>query len=196
MSGIDNQPAGTREDMAERRVKAFELRKVGYSYRQIGRALGVSGKTAHADVQAVLAELAEQRIERAAEYVTMELERLDQLTLAAARVLQATHPFISGGKVVSRFTSDGVPIGLTDDGPRLQAIDRLLRISESRRKLLGLDAPTKIAATNPDGTAPAVYAELRTTVLALLPMEQRLLLADALDRMIDVTPLDRPSDEP
>jgi hypothetical protein len=31
-----------------------------------------------------------------------------------------------------------------DDGPVLSAIDRLVRISESRRKLLGLDQPAKM----------------------------------------------------
>jgi hypothetical protein len=32
------------------------------------------------------------------------------------------------------------------------AVDRLLRIMERRAKLLGLDAPTKVAPTTPDGT--------------------------------------------
>src|SRR4029078_1889290 len=92
------------------------------------------------------------------EYRAMELARLDTLALAAANVLSATHPYVSGGKVLK---------DVTDDGPRLAAIDRLLRISESRRKLLGLDAPAKTALTNPDGT-PAAYAELRAVVLQLL----------------------------
>jgi hypothetical protein len=32
---------------------------------------------------------------------------------------------------------------MQDDGPVLSAIDRIVRISESRRKLLGLDQPAK-----------------------------------------------------
>jgi hypothetical protein len=157
---LDNQPAGTHEDMAERRLKAFELRKAGASYRQIGRKLSVSGKTAHEDVQRVLAELAEQRLESAAAYVALECERLDMAALALFQHLESGDP---------------------------QVINAWVKVSESRRKLLGLDAPTKIAATNPDGTAPAAYAELRTMVLAMLPMEQRLALADQLDKVIDVT---------
>src|SRR6266511_4058422 len=47
-------------------------------------------------------------------------------------------------RVLSHFTVDGKAIGLTDDGPKLQAVDRLLRISESRRRLLGLGAPQAI----------------------------------------------------
>jgi hypothetical protein len=151
---------GNTEQAAERPIRAFELRKQGYSYREIGAALGVSHKTAHEDVQRVLAELAETRLESAAAYVALECERLDMAALALFQHLETGDP---------------------------QIINSWIKLSESRRKLLGLDAPTKIAATNPDGTAPAAYAELRAVVLAMLPMEQRLALADQLDKVIDVT---------
>jgi hypothetical protein len=151
---------GNSEQAAERPIRAFELRKQGYSYREIGAALGVSHKTAHEDVQRVLAELATLRQASAAEYVDLELERLDMAQQALAVHLETGDP---------------------------QIINSWVKVSESRRKLLGLDAPQKIAATNPDGTVPAAYAELRTVVLAMLPMEQRLALADQLDKVIDVT---------
>lgn len=112
MGGIDNQPAGTHEVIAERRVKAFELRKAGASYRQIGRKLGVSGKTAHEDVHAVLAELAAQSLESAAEYRALELERLDMAQLALYQHLDSGDP---------------------------QIVAAWVRVSESRRRLLGLD---------------------------------------------------------
>lgn len=152
-----------RLNAIERHIQSFELRKQGFSYREIGATLGVSQKTAHQDVQRVLAELAETRLESAAQYVTMELEHLD-----AAQ--QALYPHLETGDP--------------------QVVNSWLRVSESRRTLLGLDAPTKIAQTNPDGTAPADYATLRTMVLTLLPMEQRLALADQLDKVIDVAPID------
>lgn len=146
---IDNQPAGTDAIIAQRRLRALELRAAGASYRAIGAQLRVSGKTAYEDVQAVLAELSAQTFASADEYRTMELERLDALTMEATRILRSPHPLISGGKVLSGFTDEGKPIGLTDDGPKLQAIDRLLRISESRRKLLGLDAQSPIIVERP-----------------------------------------------
>jgi DNA-binding CsgD family transcriptional regulator len=150
---------GNTEQAAERPIRAFELRKQGYSYREIGVVLGVSHKTAHEDVQRVLAELATLRQASAAEYVAMELERLDMAQQALAAHLETGDP---------------------------QIVNSWVKVSESRRKLLGLDAPTKIAATNPDGT-PAAYAELRSMVLTMLPMEQRLALADQLDKVIDVS---------
>ncbi len=113
---------GSTEDAAERRLKAFELRKAGASYRQIGRKLGVSGKTACTDVQAVLAELAEQRLESAAAYVALECERLDAAQLALYQHLDSGDP---------------------------QIINSWIKVSESRRKLLGLDMqPGTVQAGN------------------------------------------------
>jgi hypothetical protein len=176
---IDNQPTGKREKAAERRVQALDLRKAGASYRAIAATLGINEKTAYNDVRRALQTLAELELTSAEELRTLELARLDKLTIEAARVLAATHPYVSGGKVLPN---------LADDGPKLQAIDRLLRISESRRKLLGLDAPPKVPL-NPDGTPfAAAYTELRAVVLNLLAPypDLRLLLADQLAQVDEV----------
>ena len=119
-----NRRTGEKEMIAERRVKALELRKTGGSYRQIGRALGVSQETAHKDVMHGLAELATQAHGHAEEYRALEVERLDVAILAVATLVRAGD---------------------------LAAIDRWIRLSESRRKLLGLDLPVKVAPTTPDG---------------------------------------------
>lgn len=151
---------GSTEDAADRRQKAFALRRSGVPYRAIGKQLDISEAQAHRDVQAVLARLSEPELENVEEYRVMELARLDRAQQALATMIDSGEPAV---------------------------IALWIKLSESRRKLLGLDAPTKIAATNPDGTAPAAYAELRAVVLAMLPMEQRLALADQLDRVIDVS---------
>jgi hypothetical protein len=156
---IDNQPAGTRETAAERRVKALDLRQRGEPYRAIAAALGVSVRTSWEDVQQSLTELAELEQAEAAALRALESARLDTLAVEAMRVLLATHPYVSGGKVLK---------GVTDDGPKLAAIDKLVRISESRRKLFGLDAPAKTALTNPDGSPYQAQQQLIGVVLNLL----------------------------
>jgi hypothetical protein len=179
----DAQP-GKHEGAADRRQQALDLRKQGKSYRAIGDELSISEAQAHRDVKAALARLAELELASAEELRALELARLDTLAVEAWRILMSTHPYISGGKVLSGFTTEGKPIGLTDDGPKLQAVDRLLRISESRRKLLGLDAAPKVPL-NPDGTPYAAsYVELRAVVLNLLAPypDLRLALAAALDQ--------------
>lgn len=148
---------------AERRQKALELRKQAQSYRAIGDQLNVSAKTAHQDVQTALAELAELEHASAAEYRTLEEARLD----AAA---EAIWPKVAKGD--------------------LDAVHAWVRISESRRRLRGLDAPQKIAPTTPDGTAPyQAYAELRGVVLQLLAPypDLRLALADQLAQLPEET---------
>ena len=115
---------GAAENAAERRLKSLELRKNGASYRQIGVALGVATDTAWKDVIRSLADLAKIEMGMAAELRALETERLDMALLSLAK-------------------------GVRDGN--LGAIDRWIRLSESRRKLLGLDMPAKIAQTTPDG---------------------------------------------
>ncbi len=156
---ISNQPAGTHEDMAERRLKAFELRKAGASYRDIARKVGVSGKTAYEDVQAVLRDLMEQQRESAAEYVTMELERLDMAQLALYQHLDSGDP---------------------------QIISSWVKVSESRRKLLGIDAqPLPTPATSTPllvvlMQALADYPEARVRVAAVLAEQPTVIEAETI----------------
>ncbi len=72
--------------------------------------------------------------------LALELSRLDDLCRAAYAVLDAEHPLISGGAVVEH---EG--LALVDHGHVLRAIDRLIRISERRCVLLGLNAPKQDA---------------------------------------------------
>jgi hypothetical protein len=69
---------GQLEAIAERRVRAFELRKTGASYREIGRQLGIDAHTAHGDISAELAALREKTVEGAEELRDLELARFDE----------------------------------------------------------------------------------------------------------------------
>jgi len=129
------------------RQKCLDLRVAGMSCQQIADQLGIARITAARHVAKALDDLSKQTQDNAERLRRLELERLDKLQRAAERVLARNHVYVSSGKVV---VDDGAK--LTDDGPVLQAIDRLLRIGERRAKLLGLDAPTKI--TDGEGNAP------------------------------------------
>jgi hypothetical protein len=115
---------GNREKAAARRLQALELRKGGASYRQIGERLGVSDCQAHNDVSRCLDNLSKLADDVAGHLRTMEEARLDALLLAVM-------PQARQGN--------------------LGAVDRVVRIMERRARLLGLDAPTKIAPTDPTG---------------------------------------------
>lgn len=143
---VPQQSSGHKERAADKRVRAMDLRKRGVSFRNIGRALDISGKTAHQYVTDALRTLATELKQETAEHVTLELARYDDL-------LQAV-----------------MPAALAGD---LQAVDRAIKLSEARRKLLGLDEPTKIdwrkgaeeAGLDPDALLDDVKQRLRAAVL-------------------------------
>jgi len=122
MPNLRGKTGGT-EKAAIRAGKALELRIRGLSYRRIGEALGVDPKTAHRDVTAEMAKVAIDSKESAEAAFAIELERLDDAIVRVAN-------------------SDAYKMG----DP--QSINAMIRLSESRRKLLGLDAPARQDVTS------------------------------------------------
>lgn len=110
--------------IAQRQAKAVRLRLEGHSYQAIADMVPYADRSAAR--RAV--ETARQHIieEPARELQAQELERLDDLLIRCRQVL------VDGG----------------DPELVLKAVDRLVKISETRRKLLGLDAPAKSDVTS------------------------------------------------
>ena len=88
------------------------------SYRKIGERLGVSHVTAYQYVKSQIDQVRAESKELAEELIEVELQRMDD---ALERVTS------------SQAYQDGEPA----------SISAALRISESRRKLVGADQPTK-----------------------------------------------------
>lgn len=143
----------TKAVTAERRTKLINKRLEGHRFEDIWRELGYSSRTAATKdfSRALEIRIAEQRasieVHREAEIMRLdgELQRLTALYTKVETIAARYHVTVSGGRVVYHEESP-----LEDDGPALAAVDRLLRIEESRRKvgerrakLLGLDAPQK-----------------------------------------------------
>ncbi len=126
-------------DTAERDAECARLRARDYTYQQIADATGFTSRTGARF--AVERALARTITEPGEELRRIELMKLDALARAAWRVLEARHYLVSQGRLIR--LEDGAP-PLEDDGPVLQAIDRLLKISERRSRLLGLDSPVRM----------------------------------------------------
>ncbi len=133
---MQQRKRGAPELKAEREVLALKLRQQGMPYRQIGERLGCSGATALRYVRDSLDRLAKANEAETKLLRTLELSRLDDLYQRAYEVLEATHYLIAAGGVIEH---DGKE--LHDSAPVLRAIDRLVKISERRCALLGIDAP-------------------------------------------------------
>jgi len=106
----------------ERQRQALELRKAGVAFDEIARTLGYAGPSSA--YRAVMSALKRTLQEPADEVRKLELARLDRAQRTAwERMLQGD----------------------------LDALGKVLKIMERRAKLLGLEAPTKIAPTDPSG---------------------------------------------
>lgn len=136
-----------RAQTAERRTKAIAMRLAGAEWQQIADQLGYANRGAACkDVTRAL----ETRLAEQATSVDLlrqtELMRLDALTREAWAVMKRPHLLVSGGKVVRLVNeATGEERTLSDDKPILEAIDRLVKISQRRAALLGLDAPTRVS---------------------------------------------------
>lgn len=139
-------------DTAQRDAEACDLRAKGWSYQRIADHLGLAKRTTYEAVQRALKEIVKEPAEAVLQFeldrLDAELERLEELETAARAVLERHHVTVANNGTIVHHA--GEP--LLDDGPVLQAIDRLLKIEEqrrrngeSRRKLLGLDAPSRVS---------------------------------------------------
>lgn len=136
------RPTAPRVDAADHDHEALELRRAGFTFREISQRMGVSVATAH---KYVTRGLDRTRREPADALRDLEAERLDRLQVAATQVLERRHVVVQGGRIVKG--DDGEP--LQDDGPVLAAVTSLVKVQESRRKLLNLDeqAPAEAVVT-------------------------------------------------
>lgn len=137
---------------AERDERAARMAATGSTYDQIAAACGFKSKqAAHAAVKRVL-EDRRKRLALAGDALIAREEEVIGAALAKAReIMEAEHLAHGNGRIVRREIErpDGSVelVDVIDSGPNLAAAAALVRFSESRRKLLGLDAPSKTNAT-------------------------------------------------
>lgn len=117
----------------ERAVRAVHLRITkAWSYAQIGNELGITAPAAIAAYRRGVAMLTpKEEIEEAKQIALQKLDVWEQEVLA---ILHSTHVMVNFGRVVE---------GIEDMGPKLQAIDRLVKIERERRAIIGYNAPNK-----------------------------------------------------
>jgi hypothetical protein len=149
----------------ERDREALRMRGIGWSLPRISDELGYGGK---GNVSTALKRAKDDVIRPATqELIDQEIANLDHLIDRAIEVLERNHVTVSHGRVITQIVqpavrcedaacpgdstchlcTPAVHAPVLDDGPTLQAVATLQRLYESRRKLLGTDAATKIDAT-------------------------------------------------
>ena len=145
------------------RAAVLEGRVKGWSFPRCAMELGITQGYAYKLYREAMRQIVAPGVSEVRE---LELARLDGLTEDCYNLLNAEIHLVSGGRVVRDVATDeaGNVIMDDDDQPKfvrlrdyaikLAAMDRLLKIGERRARLLGLDAPTKTALTDPSGDKP------------------------------------------
>lgn len=136
----------TRADQDE---EILRLRCAGLSLRAIATRVGLSHQGVADRITAAIAELVTPAAE---EWRSLETARLNDLTRLAYGVLAAA-----------------------DTGDlKLKAIDRLTKLSESRRKLWGLDAtePLRVSLERRNDLEGDMVAEAVTAVVSVLQLDE------------------------
>lgn len=108
---------GKTEAAAERRLRVLDLRIGGHSFRDIARTTGISQTQVRRDVDFSMKGMARIEEGRADELRQLECARLEKARVQASEVLESA----------------------AEDSIKLHAIATLVKISESLRRLLGLD---------------------------------------------------------
>jgi hypothetical protein len=124
----------------ERDYRALEMKRRGFTHRQIADEIGWSSPQSVSN--AITRALKELTQVDADDVVRLMRERLDEYRRQAWRVLSRPHFVTTPAGVVARHPDTNAP--LIDDGPVLQALDRLLKYDIEERKMLGVDAQSRV----------------------------------------------------
>ncbi|MFE6126740.1 hypothetical protein ACFQ6Q_00485 [Streptomyces sp. NPDC056437] len=190
-----------------RRKQLVELRRQGVHYDD-QRILDLGYATPSAASKDMIRVLKQRRDEQDAEisvYRQQENERLDDelnrlegLAAAAHTVLNNRHILVNNGRVILHPETDQP---MEDDAPVLQAIDRLVKIEEARRrngerraKLNGLDMPVKAEVTGAAG-GPLAFSTADPDKLSALIAATSRLDTDAPTNTATSTPEEDDEDE-
>jgi hypothetical protein len=156
-----------RLQIAERRSQVARLYLQGRVQSEIASELGLAQATVCKDLKRIRTAWRESAIRDFEAQKELELLRLGEIEREAWKAWQRSQQPAQSAVV------DGVAGGQRSrrtvkhqyGDPRF--LELALRCNEERRKLFGLDAPTKIAPTTPDGR-PLTIEQRKTHILAIL----------------------------
>lgn len=144
-------PNNGAHEAKERAAEAYRLHRLHVPYREIARRMG------YANTSSVSKAIRRAMRDDVPEYSRDVLvgfcdDQLADLYVQAMRVVAQPQALVHNGRVVFQRNDDGElirdpvsgnPLPVADQRVVVRALDVLLRIQESRRSLLGLDAPAR-----------------------------------------------------
>jgi hypothetical protein len=148
-------PGGQTIGSLERDARAVQMHAMRYSYSEIAAALGYGNRqNAHRAVKRAHTRILTKPVMT---HVATSFAELDAIVVRLIGIIHQQHVVVSGGKIV-RDDQTGEP--LIDRGPELAALAQWAKVSESRRRLLGLDAAVKLDVSFEDSPVDREIAKL------------------------------------
>lgn len=143
------------------------MRIAGRTWQEVADECGYSNyHVAASDIQGESRRRREKLNETIDEKVALQWDQLARAMEKAQEVLEATHLAHSGGTIVERpvkdsegnivldpRTSEPIMVPLIDHAPTLAAAATIVRVSESMRKLAGLDKPASVHLEHSGGVS-------------------------------------------
>ena len=136
---MSRRKGDTREKTRQNALKCLQLRAQGYTYRQIAAQLGYRDHSAV--IQIIQREIVRLPRVEAREVRRIDCEQLDEMAAAF------------------------LPKAINEQNENAAAI--VLKVMERKAKLLGLDAPSKVAQTDSEGRDVASYAPTQQLLAVL-----------------------------
>lgn len=125
------QSRADRARAAERTERAIRMRIERKPWREIAETLGyASDDVARKTVEEAYRKRTQQLADTIDTQTAQLIAELDRLAVEAYRQLNMNHVTVSNGQVLRE---------VVDEGAKLAAMDRLLKILDRKAKLLGLD---------------------------------------------------------
>ena len=138
-------------EVAERRRNVADLYLQGYAQVKIAQRLGISQSTVSNDIQAIQKEWRKSAIRDFDILRERELKKLDRIESESWEAwFRSQKPAQSATITSNGQQSQKTQKRLEDQYGDPRYLSEIRACIASRRALLGLDAPTKIAPTSPD----------------------------------------------
>jgi len=141
-----------KAEMARRRRAIGDLYVQGHSQLAIAEQLGISQPTVSTDLQVIHKQWRESSIRDFDTLRERELRKLDALELEAWKAWQRSQKPSQEAVVTSDGTTQKTQKRVAEQVGDVRFLEQISKCIAARRELLGLDAPTKVAPTSPDGT--------------------------------------------
>jgi transposase len=155
-----------KAEMVRRRSAAGDLCTRGYSQVAIAEELGVSQSTVCTDLQIIHKQWRESAIRDFDSLRERELRKLDALEFEAWKAWQRSQKPSQEAVVTTDGTTQRTQKKVAEQVGDVRFLEQVSKCIASRRALLGLDAPTKIAPTSPDGEQ-AYHAHVMAELMRL-----------------------------